>query len=402
MKKTNVTFKARLSGILLGASAALLTFVLAGTMVYKNGDFWLNQEEKNKYTERLMLYSSDDYSKLYHTYQNLLSGKTAPDKPVTVTYHNDPEKHTATYIDAEKLECGDTVFYQYESTVEISEKYIASLKEYTDAVKKPFTYEQGFRIELNVVPEKKLKDKTNVHVELMNIFLSDENGNRLNWQLVYSYFDDNGRIRNESVDNAHSVPFETNLDIKLVLKDNQPFNKVNISFSIQSEIEKYTVNPRLTYREDLDNVEVAKKIGYEAEITTFDERNEIKRVGDLSDYAVLFSGLLLMASIVFAVYTVIKEKRISLFGIGLNMILSALFVGIIIGALVSISGISIFTFNEGTVSSMIMGRGFMKDLSMGIARFYAFLMLIPVVIGYFIMKLSVSKKEDPNEDYMYQ
>ncbi|MBR6765780.1 MAG: hypothetical protein IKM06_04770, partial [Clostridia bacterium] len=108
------------------------------------------------------------------------------------------------------------------------------------------------------------------------------------------------------------------------------------------------------------------------------------------------------ASIVFAVYTVIKEKRISLFGIDLNMILSALFVCIIIGALVSISGISIFTFNEGTVLGMIMGRGFMKDLSMGIARFYAFLMLIPVVIGYFIMKLSVSKKEDPNEDYMYQ
>jgi hypothetical protein len=55
MKKGLVNHRAMLSGILLGVSAALLTFVLAGAMVFTSGDFWLKQEEKHKHTQKLML-----------------------------------------------------------------------------------------------------------------------------------------------------------------------------------------------------------------------------------------------------------------------------------------------------------------------------------------------------------
>ena len=61
-----------------------------------------------------------------------------------------------------------------------------------------------------------------------------------------------------------------------------------------------------------------------------------------------------------------------------------------------------YGFSSDNIDFQIKVKKQSNDISMGIARFYAFLMLIPVVIGYFIMKLSVSKKEDPNEDYMYQ
>ncbi len=403
MKKGLVNHRSMLSGILLGVSAALLTFVLAGAMVFTSGDFWLKQEEKHKHTQKLMLYSSDDYSTLYHSYFKLFNGGLAPDKPITVTYHNDPEKHTATYIDAEPLECADIGLYQYSDTVELDEKYMASLKEYCDAVKKPFTYENGFRIDLNIVPEtKNAEKKSNSIIDFKNIFISDENGKRLDWQLVYSYYDEKGKTQSESFDNACDIQLETNLDVKLVLVGNTEFSKVNVSFAFQNLVEGCTVNPRLTYREEITNIDVAKKIGYEAEITTYDERVQIKNVGDLKDYATLFAVVLLIAAIVFAIRTVIKENRISLFGIGLYTILSAIFTGVIICVLLNTTVMNVFNFNQDTVSYLLISRAFMKDLSVGISRFYAFLMVIPVVVGYSIMKSAIRKKDDPNEDYMYQ
>ena len=63
---------------------------------------------------------------------------------------------------------------------------------------------------------------------------------------------------------------------------------------------------------------------------------------------------------------------------------------------------AIFNFAAGSTSSVIISKDFIKDFTVGGARFFDFLMIAPLFIGYVLIKISKNEKDDPNEDYLYQ
>ena len=111
--------------------------------------------------------------------------------------------------------------------------------------------------------------------------------------------------------------------------------------------------------------------------------------------------------VVLFVFTVKKEKRQSLLGIGFYTIITTLIVALIINLLVymvpSAWGFDlVFDFNENTTTSIVMGQGFKEDFAKGTVRFFDFIMLGPLLIGYVLTKIARTKRYDPNENYLYQ
>ncbi|MBE7092190.1 MAG: DUF1461 domain-containing protein [Clostridiales bacterium] len=146
---------------------------------------------------------------------------------------------------------------------------------------------------------------------------------------------------------------------------------------------------------------------FEKDILTFSEREQLNKASNIIKIETITASLLVALASVLVILTVKKQKRQAFLGIGFYLIVSAIVFAIIINVLVKIVPSSwgfniVFNFENGSTSDILLGQRFMSDFASGFVRFFDFIMLAPLFIGYILTKLSKSNKEDPNEDYLYQ
>ena len=157
----------------------------------------------------------------------------------------------------------------------------------------------------------------------------------------------------------------------------------------------------------LTNEQVAKKVGYEENIVTFEERNALYNMGLINIWQKIVAITFFALTVIFAVFVFIKEKRISLLGIGFYAFITAIVITVIINVVAYfVSGDWGFSFvinlPQNSTTDIILSKQFMADFKAGSIRYFDFTMLLPLFISYFLTKLSKSNKKDENEDYLYQ
>ncbi len=404
MEKKKITSSARLSGILLGVALGILMLVLSINAVMVSGDFWLKQNDRYNYTQAFKLVSNDDYNGLYHHYIGLLKGKEAPDKVQTVTLQGNPEDFTDTFIKLNGFEGTKNSEYQINQTVEISQQFLQTVQKYSA------TQKQGIKGNLRFEYVFDLKDSDEIQDMLLNIknaSVTDASGEEYQFTINKFFYNESGNLVTEELEELTEIPFKSNYILGIVVSEEISVTSLNVQFKVSCDLSEYECASVFTYKEKLTNVEVAKKVGYEADILSFNEREQLANAGDLIKIEKIVAVILAILAIIPIVLTVKKQKRQAFLGIGFYTVVSAIVFALIINLLVKVvpsqRGFNlVFNFDPNSTTGIILGQNFMNDFAAGSVRFYDFSMIVPVFVGYILTKFSKTNKEDENEDYLYQ
>lgn len=396
--KRKVTKISRLSGIVLGFALTFFIFVFSMTSVFQNRDFWLKQNDRYKHQETLDLVSSDDYSTLYRNYLALFDGES---NDFTVTKRGNPDDFTDTFMEVGSFSADGSV---YNKEITLSQKYLNTIR-IIDAEKYSKTeLAKKFFVEF-YCPETAEAFKG---ITIGNLKITDKAGNDFTLDLREANSIKNGNIAIKKIDFSQAIEFKPeSIGNRLrVYLTGDNYDSVKLSFSLGAE-EVTDVFIRFSYEEILTADDVADRIGTEIEVLSDSDREQFLHAASITNSLYIIAWVLLIIAVVLFLYTANREGREGLFGIGTyTIILSVLLVCIFIALTYSMpveTGFNwVFDFAEGSASDVVLGRNFMSDYVSGLTKFFVFLMLAPVFIGYLLVKKSVKREYDPNEDYMYQ
>ncbi len=139
---------------------------------------------------------------------------------------------------------------------------------------------------------------------------------------------------------------------------------------------------------------------------SYDEVEMLNKISKTFKMAYLaYVPTVLAAALV--VVTALREKRSSLKGIGIYMIVFGV-IGVVAVNILSFtvspsSLVGYFTAaHQGSLIKKVFTENFFTDYLVGTRRFYDFLSLIPIGIGYLLIKFSKKKNYTPDGEYMYQ
>lgn len=404
MEKRKITSFSRLSGVCLGVTLALLMFVLSISAVITNGDFWLKQNDRYKHGENFKLVSNDHYNALYHHYIALLKGDEAPDKSQTVTLQSDPEEFTNTFVTLNGFLGLKDTEYHFEETVAINQEFLQTVSRYAESKGDSLKGNLRFQFTFNLKDNDEIQDML---LSIKNISVTDEDGKEYQYSLNKFFYNEAGALISQEIEDALNVEFKSNYVLGIVIFDEISASTLNVKLDVKSDLSEYDCASVFTYKEKLTNVDVAKQVGYEADVLTYEERLQLASAGNISLIQKIIAAVLVILAVILVIVNVKKQKREALFGIGFYTFVSAIIVAVIINVLVNAVpsewGFNlVFDFAPQSTSSVLMGQNFMSDFTSGSVRFYDFTMIAPLFIGYVLAKISKSNKEDPNEDYLYQ
>lgn len=404
MKKNKITPFSRLSGILLGTTLAFLMFVLSISAVITNGDFWLKQNDRYNHSETLKLVSNDDYNALYHNYIDLLKGKEAPDKSQTVTLQSEPEEFTDTFIRLNGFSGVKDTEYQVNETVRIDEKFLETVSRYATTKNQSVKGNLRFQFAFSARNNSEIQDML---LKIKNISVADETGKSYEFTIKKFFYNESGALISEEIEDTENIRLKSNYTLGIVLLDEAVPSTLNVRFGVMCDLLEYDCNSMFTYKEKLTNADVAKKVGYEADILTLNEREQLAKASNIILVEKIIAVILVLFAMAVVIINVKKQKKQAFAGIGFYTVVSAIMFAVIINVLFytvpSEWGFNlVFDFKTESASSIMMGQNFMNDFASGSVRFYDFTMIAPVFIGYILTKFSKRNKEDPNEDYLYQ
>lgn len=399
--KRKVTSLSRFAGIFLGITLAFCMAVFALTSVIVNEDFWLKQNDKYNHQETLNLVSSDDYSVLYHNYIEMLKGNK---KDFTVTEKGKPQDYEKTFTEMGSIFSGKNPS-SFKNSVTLSDKYFETVKALTKEKYLNENLDNRVFIEFSCP----FANADFEGVNLSNLKISDSENKELEFSLKKISVLKDGSIKSENVENTENILFSPkSKSTKLRAYLNKGDVKdITVEFSMASLSGSAGVKVMYSYEETLTNDAVAQKIGPEVNLVTEEEKVQLLRASKINNVLKIIAGVLFVISVILCIYTVKKETRISLFGIGLYTVI----ISVILLVLINLLSIyvpsewgfnQVFNFSENSASSLLMGQGFKNDFAKGAVRFFDFTMIAPIFIGYLLTKISKKKHYDPNEDYLYQ
>lgn len=398
--KRKLTFLSRFSGIMLGVSLTFLMAVFAVTSVITNGDFWLKQNDRYKHQETLSLVSSDDYSVLYTNYISMFSG-TAED--FTVTKKGNPDDFSDTFKKLGSVHPSEKEVY-FEKSFSLTEKFLKTVESIEKAKYSKADFDNKTYIEFSCP----LASTGFSGVNIKDLKITDNNDKDFEVLLKTVSVLKDGSIKTEMVEGAEILfkPQSKTTVLRAYLSGGNIEN-INFSFKIASIEGSAAVNILYSYEDSLTNEGVASIIGPEENIVTNEEKLQILNAGKINATLKAISIIILTISVMLCIFTLKTEKRESLLGIGFYTVIVSLVLVAIIDILVYYVPSSwgfdlVFDFSENSTSSILMGQGFMEDFASGTSRFFTFVMIAPVFLGYVLTKLSKPKHYDPNEDYLYQ
>ncbi len=398
--KNKITKRQRICGIILGLGLTVLMFSLSMSAVILNGDFWLKQNDKYNYAQSFNFVSNDDYNSLYHNYIELLKNKQSADKEFTVTLQSDPKEFVNTFIELET---------EAENKNKIT-KSVSLTKEYLETVTrlsqtKGETIKDAMRFQFAFKPVNEEKPVETI-LKVSEVLVFDSQDNNYEYTLKKYFYNEHGNFVAMDIEDPENIEFNTSNFLGVVIlgeiKDN-----ISVQLNVSTELKDYNLESVFTYKEMLTNDQVAKKVGYEANIVTFEERNALFNVGTINIIQKTAAIIFCILTVVLAVLTIIKEKRISLLGIGFYAFLSIIVFTVIINIIAAFTpsewGFSlVLNLDPLSTTGTVLGKNFMEDFAKGSIRYFDFTVIFPLFASYLLTKLSKKNKEDPNEDYLYQ
>ncbi len=391
----------RISGIVLGIALAFLMCVVAITSVITNKDFWLKQNDRYNHQETLNLVSSDDYGNIYHSYIAMFEGK---EQKFTVTEKGDPKDFTDTFKNLGSVH-PSTQKIRFEKNITLDEKFLETVEQIENFKYSKVDLDDKFYIEFSCP----LADNDFSGINVENIKITDGSGKEfiLTYKTV-SILKDGSVIYGDIVtkENVFFKPQSKSTLLRAYIQG-ADVKDINVAFDVSSVEGSSGVNLKFSYEDALTNEDVADKIGPEKDIITENETEQLIFWGKTNNLLKIVSGVIVVLAVITVIYTVKKQKRESLYGIGVYTVITSAVVLVVINLLVNLVPPSwgfdlAFDFYENSLSSIIMGENFMKDFAFGTVRFFDFIMLLPLFIGYVFIKISRKKHYDPNEDYLYQ
>ena len=391
----------RTAGSIIGVILAFCMLVVSVISVSSNKDFWMKQNDRYNLKDKLSLVSNDGYRSLYNGYISLLEGK---DTEVYAVKKGNPEDYSNTYIGSGMAPTQEGHFWEFAASFD--EKFFYTVTELEKA-KGNANLDLNGKMCLQVVcPE---ASKTFEGIKLKDIALTDKDGNpyKLKYELMTVNKDNSVKFESISVENEYEfIPKSTSTKLRVYLLDGSDYSQVNVKLFASAIGEHANIELLVTYTDDLTSVGVAERVGPKEQLLTINEREQILNAGAFNKYLKIAAIILAIIAIVVFVLAVKKYKREGLLGLGFYTVVAAIVCCIIVNALLWIlpqnyAFSQFFDFNEGSTSAIVMNSNFIKDISQGIVRFFDFLMIFPLFIGYLITKIGQPKK-DENEDYLYQ
>ncbi len=401
MKKSNFTKRQRLSGILLGLGLTVLMFSLSMSAVILNGDFWLKQNDKYHHTETFELVSNDDYNSLYHNYIELLKNNQSPDKEFTVTIQSEPSEFVNTFIELEKEQNNPT---KITKSVTLNSEYLETISRLSES--KGESLKDCVRFQFGLKPINEDGKPVDTVLKVSDIVLTDSDGNTYEYVLRKFYYNKSGALIGQDIEDPQNIEFNTANYLGIVVLG-QVKENLTIDLNLSCDVSEYFIESTFTYKEMLTNEQVAKKVGHEENIVTIEERNALYNMGLINIRQKIVAITFFVITVIFAIFVFIKEKRISLLGIGFYAFITAIVITVIVNIVVNfVPGDWGFAFvinlPQNSTTDIILSKQFMADFKAGSIRYFDFTMLLPLFISYFLTKLSKSNKKDENEDYLYQ
>ncbi len=399
--KREVTKLSRISGIFIGFALVFFIFIFSLTSVLANGDFWLKQNDRYNHQQTLNLASSDDYSVLYHNYIALLQGKK---NDFTVTQKGDPEDFTATYKMLGAYHSGEAPS-QCETKISLNEKYLETVKAINKAKYSNTDLNNKFFVEFYC----QSANESFKGVTLHDLKITDNSGKEFKLLIKEASSLKDGSIDLDAVEYAEEISFTPNSigDRLRVYLSEGDLENINISFGLSANKGSAGVNIRFSYEDVLTAEDVANRVGPEVNILTDGEKEQFLNVSGINNSLKVISWVLLAVAVILFIYNLKKNGRESLYGMGIYTVIITVFIAVAVTVLVNVVpnewGFDfVFDFEEGSTSALVVSTSFMNDFAKGAIRFFDFLMLAPLAIGYIFIKKSKKKNYDPNEDYMYQ
>ena len=401
--KKKLTFLSRLSGIVLGVALTFFMAVFAMKSVFTNNDFWLKQNDRYKHQETLSLVSSDDYAVLYENY--ILAYKEGKNESFTVTKKGDPQNFTDTFKKLGSVH-PSTSEIEVEKSVSVDGKFLETLKQIEEAKYQKIDFANKTYYEFSCP----YATNNFSGVNIKDLKITDASGMNVEFTLKSVSVLKDGSIKTEKVDvsdgNILFKPQSKTTVLRAYIASGN-VEKTNVSFKVSGVDGSVAVNLLYSYEDSLTKEGVASLIGPEEDIVSAEEKLQLSSAGIICARLKAASFVLVAAAVLFAGFVIKTEKRESLLGIGFYTFLTALILIVAIDLLVyfvpSEWGFNlVFDFYENSTSAILIGNGFMRDFAEGAARFFSFINLATVFIGYVLTKISKPNKTDPNEDYLYQ
>lgn len=399
--KRKVSSFSRISGITVGVMLVITVGIFAVISVITNEDFWLKQNDRYNHQETLSLVSSDDYSILYHSYISMLQGKPSD---FTVTLKGNPDDFTDTFKKLGSLHPSVAKMH-FKKNILLEEKFLETIEKIEKVKYSKVDLNNKIYIEFSCP----LANTEFSGVNIENLKIKDSKGKEFEVLLKSVSVLKDGSIKYEEVEKTETLLFKpqsksTSLRAYISGVD---IESINLSFDACALDGSIGINVKLSYEDELTNIGVASIIGPEKDIITEDEKNQLISAGETNNILKIVAVTAFVLAVITVIYTVKKQGRESLYGVGVYTVTVSVITLVIINLLVYLVPASwgfeqVFSFSENSVSSVVMGQGFMNDFALGSARFFDFLMLMPLFIGYVFIKISTKKHYDPNEDYLYQ
>ncbi len=399
--KRKITFLPKISGIILGVALTFFMAVFAMESVFTNNDFWLKQNDRYKHQETLSLVSSDDYAVLYENYISTFLGEV---NDFTVTKKGNPEDFSDTFKKLGSVHISESEIL-FEKSFSLDEKFLETLESIEKAKYSKVDLDNKTYIEFSCP----LAQAGFSGVTIKDLKITDNNGNDFEVLLKSISVLKDGSIKIENLENSQEISFkpQSKSTVLRVYLSKGDIENINVSFKIASLKESAGVSILYSYEDSLTREGVASIIGPEENIVTKEEKLQILSAGLICARLKVISIIFVAIAVLFAIFVIKTEKRESLLGIGFYTVVISLALVALINLLVyfvpSQWGFElVFDFAQNSTSSILMGEGFMKDFASGTARFFTFIMIAPVFLGYVLTKISKQKNYDPNEDYLYQ
>ncbi len=399
--KRKISKLSRISGIILGIALTFLMCVVAITSVITNEDFWLKQNDRYNHQETLSLVSSDDYSNIYHSYIAMFEGK---EQKFTVTKKGDPKDFTDTFKNLGSVH-PSTQKVHFEKNIALDEKFLETVEKIENFKYSKVDFDDKFYIEFSCP----FANNEFAGINIENIKVTDDSGKEfiLTYKIVAVQKD--GSVIYGDVITKETVFFKPQSKSTLLRAyiKGADVKNINVAFDVSSVEGSAGINLKFSYEDALTKEGVADRIGPEVDIITENETSQLIFWGKTNNLLKIIAGVVLVLALITVIYTLKKQKRGSLYGIGVYTLIVSILALLIVNVLVYIVPSSwgfdlIFDFSENSLSSIIMGENFMKDFAFGTVRFFDFIMILNIFIGYVLIKISTKKHYDPNEDYLYQ
>ena len=405
MEKRKVNGQSRLTGILIGVILTFCVLTLAVSSVITNNDFWMKQNDRYGLKDKLELVSNDGFRTVYYGYINLINGK---DEQVFATVQGEPEDYAPTFTEKEITVNGENGQYQLDA--ELDGKFIYTVKE-LEKSKDAFIPEGDGTDFLNkkmcveiIVPG---ADKAFEGISISDITVKDNTGKVLQLDYCTVTVEKDGSVIEKDMDEQEAVEFvpkSASTSFRAYISDGDDLSKLYLTFSSSAVKDECVVSVKLTYTDALTADEVAKRVGPRVQMLFDDEKAQVLAFGSMLKTCKIASVIAFALAVVLFVYACVRNKRNGLWGVGVYIIIASAVLMVIINLIANFmpENAAIFNFAAGSTSSVIISKDFIKDFTVGGARFFDFLMIAPLFIGYVLIKISKNKKDDPNEDYLYQ